>query len=219
MLKLVAWFMKTGRHSITGKKLKTMKKILTLLVLATGIASVSHAQLQKGNVLVGGDIANLSLGLDKGSYFTVDINPKAAWFIQNNIAVGAYVNLGLVTAKNSNTETIYGVGALARYYAGPSQINTDAILRHARLFVEGNVGIEGDNISHGPSTNGLGLGIGPGVAYFITPNVGLETLLKYNGIVGFGSAGSTNALNLNVGFQIYLPGRATRDKVMRDAGK
>ena len=194
-----------------------MKKIITLLLLATSVASVSHAQLQKGNVLVGGDLANLSLGLDKGSPFTIKIDPKAAWFIQNNIAVGAYVTLGLQAAKNSNTATNYGVGALARYYAGANQLNTDAILKHTRLFVEGNVGIEGDNVSHGPSTNGLGLGIGPGVAYFITPNIGLETLLKYKGIVGFGNNGSSNVLNLNVGFQIYLPGKATKNKVMKDA--
>ena len=194
-----------------------MKKITTLLVVAIMAATASQAQVQKGNVLVGGDIANFSLGLDKGSYFTVDINPKAAWFLQDNFAAGAYVTLGLATAKNSNTQTNYGVGALARYYLGPNQVNTESVLRHTRLFVEGTAGIEGNNISHGPSTNGLGLGIGPGVAYFITPNIGLETLLKYNGIVGFGSAGSTNVLNLNVGFQVYLPGRATRDKVMKDS--
>ena len=96
-------------------------------------------------------------------------------------------------------------------------MNTDAILKHTRLFVEGNIGIEGNNVSHGPSTNGLGLGIGPGVAYFIAPNIGLETLLKYNGIVGFGNAGSTNTLNLNIGFQVYLPGKATKNKVMKDS--
>ena len=90
-----------------------MKKFITLMVLATGVATVSHAQLQKGNVLVGGDIANFSLGLDKGSYFQVNIDPKAAWFIKDNIAVGAYVGLGVLTAKNSNTETSYGVGALS----------------------------------------------------------------------------------------------------------
>ena len=208
----MAWFVKMARELI-----EFMKKIITLLLLATSVASVSHAQLQKGNVLVGGDLGKFSLGLDKGSYFTVDINPKAAWFIQDNIAVGAYVTLGLQTAKNSNTQTNYGVGALARYYLGANQVNTESVLKHTRLFVEGTAGIEGNNISHGPSTNGLGLGIGPGVAYFITPNIGLETLLKYNGIVGFGSAGSTNVLNLNVGFQVYLPGRATKNKVMKDA--
>lgn len=194
-----------------------MKKILTLIVMATLVASVSNAQLQKGNVLVGGNLANFSLGLEKNSYFTLDISPKAAWFIQNNIAVGGYVKLGLITSNGSNTQTNYGVGALARYYAGPSQINTDAILKHARLFVEGNAGLEGSNVSHGATTNGLGVGIGPGVAYFITPNVGLETLLKYDGIIGGGNNTLNNSLDFNIGFQVYLPGRSTRDKVKRDA--
>ncbi len=131
--------------------------------------------------------------------------------------MGAYGNLGVTTAKHSNTLTTYGVGALARYYLGTDQVNTENILRHTRTFVEGNVGIEGSNVSHGPSTNGLGLGIGPGVAYFITPSIGLEALLKYKGIVGFGSDVSTNDLVFNFGFQIYLPGKATRNKVMNDA--
>ncbi len=195
-----------------------MKKILGALIMITLllVGQKSNAQLQKGNVLVGGDIANFSLGLDKGSYFKFNIDPKAAWFIQNNIAVGGYVNLGLITAKGSNTETLYGVGALARYYLGANQVNTDAILRHTRIFVEGNVGLEGDNVSHGATTNGLGIGIGPGVAYFITPNIGLEGLLKYNGIIGGGNDALRNTLNFNFGFQIYLPGKATRTKVMND---
>ena len=193
-----------------------MKKFFTSAIALLFFTIASNAQLQKGNVLVGGDLANFNLGLDKGSYFSLDISPKAAWFIQDNVAVGAYVNLGLITAKNSNTSTTYGVGALARYYFGPNQVNTESVLKHTRTFVEGNVGIEGSNVSHGPSTNGLGLGVGPGIAYFITPNIGLETLLKYNGIVGFGSDVSTNKLSLNVGFQIYLPGKSTQSKVMND---
>ena len=38
--------------------------------------------------------------------------------------------------------------------------------------------------------------------YFITPNVALEALLKYNGTFG---AGSSNGLGFNLGFQIHLP--------------
>lgn len=194
-----------------------MKKIFLSTAAILFFAICSQAQIQKGNVLVGGDLANFNLGLDKGSYFSLSINPKAAWFIQDNIATGAYVNLGLVTAKNSNTSTTYGVGALARYYLGSNELNTEKVVRHTRAFVEGTVGIEGSNVSHGPSTNGLGLGIGPGIAYFITPTIGLEGLLKYNGIIGFGNEVTTNNLGLNVGFQIYLPGRSTRDKVRSDA--
>ncbi len=191
-----------------------MKKITVLLaVIMTAGAFVGKAQIQRGNVLVGGDIANFSLGLNKGSQFSMDIKPKAAWFIRDNTAVGAYVNLGLVTGGGTGTTVSYGVGALGRQYLTGNALD---VLKHTKFFVEGNVGIEGVNLSKGSSTNGLGIGIGPGLAYFVTPNIGLEGLLKYQGILGFGTTPTTSILNLNVGFQIYLPGRGTIRNTKRD---
>ncbi|TDG37883.1 hypothetical protein EZJ43_01980 [Pedobacter changchengzhani] len=192
-----------------------MKKILISslfsLALMLGVTS-ANAQIQKGNVLIGGNLANLNLGLESGSNFTFDLTPKAAWFIEDNIAVGGYVDLGLTTNKIS-TETRYGVGALARYYTGKDA----EVLKHGRFFVEGNAGFGGSNVNNnGPKTNGLNLGVGPGFAYFITPNIGLETLLKYNGVVGFGNQATQSALNLSFGFQIYLPGQSTAKKVKKD---
>ena len=173
----------------------------------------ANAQIQKGNVMVGGNLTNINLGLDDPKIFSVDITPKAAWFIQDNVAVGGYVNFGLKTAKNSNTTTTYGVGALGRYYTGKDV----EVLRHGRFFAEATAGIGGVNVSKGGgNTNGLNLSVGPGFAYFITPNIGLETLLKYNGLIGFGSATTQNNLNLSFGFQIYLPGQRTASKVKSD---
>ena len=80
------------------------------------------------------------------------------------------------------------------------------------MFFEGNVGVQGKSVSNGSNTTGLGVGVGPGFAYFITPNVGLEGLLKYNGIVGFGSEAYTSNLGLNIGFQIYLPTAKLRER-------
>ena len=187
-----------------------MKK--TLLLLATGIALLATqqkaaAQIQKGNVLIGGNLSNINLDLDGGKNFSLALTPKAAWFVRDNWAVGGYLSFGLNTAKGAGTGINYGVGALSRYYFGPQQVE---LLRHTRLFVEGNAGIEGDNPSVGDNTNGLGLGIGPGIAYFVTPNIGLEALVKYNGIVGFGSAPTSNNLNIGFGFQVYLPGKKIR---------
>ncbi len=79
--------------------------------------------------------------------------------------------------------------------------------------MEANVGIEGYNPSVGDNTNGLGLGAGPGYAYFITENIGLETLLKYNGIIGFGSEPTSSSLTLSFGFQIYLGKGSTRSLI------
>lgn len=188
-----------------------MKKYSCILIVAlTSFVIVAKGQIQRGNILVGGNIANLNLGLNKGSAFTVNINPKAAWFIKDNTAVGAYLTLGLETSKGNGTDFIYGIGALVRQYAGGDAV---AAVRHSRFFVEGNAGIDGINhsaSSTNTTTNGLGLGIGPGLAYFITPNIGLETLLKYQGIFGFGTRVNTSTLNFNVGFQIYLASRAVR---------
>jgi hypothetical protein len=131
--------------------------------------------------------------------------------VRDNVALGAYFLVGLSTAKNAGTSVNYGLGALGRYYINDKTVN---LVQHSRFFFEGTVGIEGDNPAVGDNTNGLGLGVGPGWTYFITPNIGLEALLKYNGIVGFGSAPTSNNLNLSVGFQIYLP--SSRAKAIRN---
>jgi len=185
-----------------------MKKTFSFLAGTFLLSIPVFSQIQKGNILVGGDIANFDLGLRKGSAFTMRIDPKLAYFIRDNVAIGAYVDLGVQTFSGT-TAFDYGVGVLSRYYF-PDK-NNENPLRHSRFFVEGNVGFTGANVSGGGnSTNGLGIGFGPGYAYFITPNIGLETLLKYDGLVGFGNATTQSDLNLNVGFQIYLPTRKLR---------
>jgi hypothetical protein len=163
--------------------------------------------------MVGADIANLNLSLNTGSNFNAQLNPKAAWFIQNNLALGAYVNFGLSTAKDAGTSVAYGIGPLARYYINDSTLN---MVRHGRFFIEANAGVEGRNPAVGESTNGLGLGVGPGFAYFITRNVGLEALLKYQLIVGFGSSVTSSNLLLNFGLQVYLPGKTLREAANRN---
>lgn len=181
-----------------------------LAFIITVSTFVANAQIQRGNVLIGADLSSFQLSLNKGHAFNMNIQPKVAWFVSDNLALGGYVNFALTTAKGSGTYTQYGVGALARSYTGGNAI---AAVRHTRLFFEGNLGIEGDNNNFAgvkTSTNGLGVGIGPGLAYFITPNIGLEGLVKYQGIIGFGTTATTSNIRLGIGFQVYLPGRTVR---------
>lgn len=92
-----------------------MKKIIGIFVTALCLfATSSQAQIQKGNYLIGGDLASLHFG--SGGYFNVDLQPKIAWFIKDNLALGGYVKFDLTTSKDQSTTTIYGVGPLARYY-------------------------------------------------------------------------------------------------------
>lgn len=189
-----------------------MKKLtFTLLVVFCCVCS-THAQIQKGNLMVGGDITQLNLSLNTGTNFSFTLDPKAAWFIKNNFALGAYVNFQLITAKGAGSTINYGVGPLARYYISDQTIE---VLRRSRFFLEGNVGIQGTNPHVGASTNGLGIGFGPGLAWFVTSNIGLEALVKWNPIIGFGSEPFSSTLTFGLGFQIYLPQsriqRAERD--------
>jgi len=191
-----------------------MKKHIIIAVIAITFAGLkANAQIQQGNVLVGGNFANLDLGLNDPKVFSLDITPKAAWFIQDNVALGGYLNFDLQTAKGSSTTTGYGIGALGRYYTGKDV----EVLRHGRFFGEATVGFGGENVSDGGgNTNGIEFSVGPGFAYFITPSIGLETLLKYQGLGGFGDQGYQSNLNLSFGFQIYLPGKSTARKVKND---
>lgn len=189
-----------------------MRKCLFIVAFAiVAGAFEAKAQIQRGNVLVGADLSNFQLSLNKGHAFSMRIDPKAAWFVRDNFALGAYLKFSLTTAKSAGTYTTYGIGLLGRSYLHGNAVAT---VRHSRLFVEANIGIEGDNNNFNgvkTSTNGLGLGIGPGLAYFITPNIGLEGLIKYQGIVGFGTAATTSNINFGLGFQVYLPNRAIRN--------
>lgn len=182
-----------------------MKKIVYSLSAAALLltTNTAQAQLQQGNILVGGQLANIRLGLGSTNLFSLDVTPKLGYFIRNNVAIGAEVPLGFTSTKNKatgNTETVfnYGVGVFGRYYFAPKEMDIDNLLNHGRFFLEANTGIAG--------TNGLGvgynIGFGPGYAYFLTPNVALEGLVKFQGTYG---TGNNSGLVFNLGFQIHLP--------------
>lgn len=183
-----------------------MKKITLSLATLLVFSLATKAQTERNWFLIGSDISDIGLNLQKGNTaFSFAVSPKVAWFIKDNFALGGQVDLGINTAKGY-TQFNYGIGPLARYYFTSKDAATP---KKTRIFAEANVGIFGQNTkvsgSSSYNTNGLGFGIGPGLAYFINENIALEGLVKYNGTVGFGNTTTNNAINLNIGFQIYLP--------------
>ena len=98
---------------LTLKKINIMKKLLLAGAVAF-FGITANAQLQKGNIMVGGELAAANFGLNEGAGYNFAITPQAAFFVQDNWAVGPYVRLGFSGAKNSPTLFNYGVGALSR---------------------------------------------------------------------------------------------------------
>lgn len=194
-----------------------MKKFLITLLTASVVALSAKAQISKGDVMIGATLSDINFGLNSPNKFSFDLSPKAAWFISDGVALGGQVNFGVSTpGKNLGTTINYGVQALGRYYGAKG---ANELANHTRFFGEATFGVTGANTSIGgvsANTNGLGFSFGPGFTYFISRNVGLETLLKYQGNVGFGSTAYQHNIGLGVGFQIYLPGKSTAKKVQKD---
>ena len=167
------------------------------------LAGNAKAQIQQGNVIVGVNLANVTMGLKTPKYFSLTLNPSAAWFVNDKLAFGGSANFGIATSSGT-TITNYGAGLLARYYAGSA---ADAE-HQGRFFAEANIGITGYNHNIGGSSSGFTYDFGPGYVYFITRNVGLEASLRYYGVSGFSGPGPTQSnIGLVFGFQIYLAGK------------
>lgn len=194
-----------------------MKKIcfvFPLLILLIGFQQAT-AQTEKGSLMIGAQVANIGAAFQNHSnVFNFELTPGAAYFIENNLALGAMVDLGLTATKNAPTTFSYGIGPWVRYYfSTPEELNFSS---HAAFFVDGFVGFQG--VSHskgGGSTNGLGIKVGPGISYFITRGISLDASLDYNLVLGFGNATTINRLGLNVGFQIFLPAHGLHEKFRR----
>lgn len=187
-----------------------MKKVFVGLSLVAGLlvfSKTATAQLQKGTLMVGANLMNLDASFGNQSQFSMDITPKVGYFIKDNMVIGGQIGLHYVTTKNLGSSYRYEVGAFGRYYFSPSEV--EPLLNHGRFFGEANLGIGGDN----NAPVGLSFGVGPGYSYFITPNIGLEALVKLHGIAG---DGSSVGIGFGLGFQIYLPtsnARAVYDDV------
>ncbi|WP_126972859.1 outer membrane beta-barrel protein [Gynurincola endophyticus] len=195
------------------KKKTSVLGLLIALFALTFIPQSTKAQLQEGNMMVGASLADFGLDFQKGNTgFSMSISPRIGYFVKDNIAIGGIVKLGLNTQKNS-TMFDYGIGAFGRYYFSDKDLE---VLKSARWFLEVDFGFNGRNTkvnSVSANTNGLGIGFGPGLAYFITDNIALEGLLKYNITTGFGNSTTNNRLGLNLGFQIYLPTKKVQSVV------
>lgn len=195
-------------------------RLLTLALTALFFGTTAVAQTQKGNLMVGSDLTDFGFNFQKEStIFHFNLNPKLAYFIKDDLALGGYLNFGLETTGGNGTNVNYGIGALARYYIHDENVRKLEFSKRVRFFGEANAGFGGSNPANGASTNGVQLGIGPGLSYFITPNVALEALLKYDVIIGGGNSTTSHQLNFGLGFQIFLPTARAREIMREETGK
>lgn len=161
-------------------------------------------------------LANVTLQ-DNSNTYNFAIQPKLGYFIYDNVAIGAALELGLLTKPNDQTIN-YGLTPFVRLFVGKDRIGQ--IPRRAKFFVEAGIGFGGANHKYNDAggnsvlvtSNGPVFYAAPGLDFFIANNVAFEAAFEYRYI---GGTPNVNRLGINLGFQIFL-NRSEIRKIYRD---
>ena len=180
-----------------------MKKIfIATALLLTVISFTASAQTDKGDWLVGGQLAfNTTSG---NSSFT--LAPSAGYFFGKNFAAGSELTLSFSKLGDSKT-TAVGIGPFARYYFELKDPKFKPLV-HASF---GFVSITDKFLNQKTTNTATSLFIGAGGAYFINDNVALEGVMGYNNTKVENEKAEGGFL-FRIGFQIHLLGHEVRSK-------
>ena len=203
-----------GYFSNITKQNKMKKIILSAFALfAIGFANAQEKSeegkgFSNGDVVISGTVgfSSTKTGDFKTDSFT--IMPGVGFFVSDNIAIGGTIGYtsGTSTQDLSGAGDFFDVktnafvvGAFGRYYATPaSDFSFFGELSVAYSTAKSEV----DGTDLESKANGFGIGVSPGVSYFISSNFALEAsigALSYNTTKpDFDGAESTNTFELNL---------------------
>jgi hypothetical protein len=192
-----------------------MRKLL-LAFSFVFISSLLHAQLDKGQWLIGGfgsfsafKVANANSLLPDSKYRSLSLNAGPGYFVSDKLALGARINYSYFSSVYYNSieykTTVNTIGAspFVRYYflAKQKKVNFLADVAYAWRSQK-NKSSTGATSSE--TSSRFQFAAGP--VWFITPQTALELTLGYAGR----EDNIKPELSVNLGFQIHLP--ATKSK-------
>lgn len=193
-----------------------MKKSIVIVMTLFSFLS-GYSQTGKGKKFLGGQISfsNATQSeLDAASDVTYDTKnlqfqfmPEFGYFIKDNLAIGLNLNFG-VSSRSTTSDVVYtsnklnsinyGGGGYVRYYskiADKFYFILSGILTYTFTQDKDEITDVKTNI------NNISLAIGPGLAYFITPKLGLQGSLGsifYNAMRSKGNNTDSYGISLNL---------------------
>lgn len=156
-----------------------------------------------GNLKSESDFGEENVGV-----FELGLGASAGYFVANNFSIGLNLNTHYFKAEEDELEfkrSIFLIGPDVRYYL-PVKQNLSVALHGGLEF--GKLNQEFDNIDL--DYNVLRLGLGAGIAYFISPNVSLDAGLGYDfmklnlEIQGEDSDTKFSGLTVQLGFSLFF---------------
>lgn len=192
-----------------------MKKI-TILFIAMCTTFGVYAQFNQGRMMIGGSVAFNAVTnkyksdgttITTGKQTSFSLAPQFGYFVIDNLAVGAALELGLSKYKDEDSD----------YESNSTSIQIQPIVRYylpQGIFFQGQFGFgtgkdktDNGNIDE-DKYNITSWGLSAGYAYFLNDNVSIEPQLGYGG-TGYKDKDSSgksivNGLFIQVGLQVYL---------------
>ncbi|UOQ54388.1 outer membrane beta-barrel protein [Hymenobacter cellulosivorans] len=193
-----------------------MKTLFATGFIVLAAAAGASAQTEKGSLMVGTSLSQLSYSTSRGGYskqFSIGITPTVGFFVVDRLALGAEVNLAYSTFRyggfpSSKARAFeYRVAPFARYYV----VEAD---KH-KFFGQASYGITGfstrttDELQNSFERKSKGsystLAVSVGYDYFISPMVALEVQPYYLRNSTQLQGARTNNWGVSVGLQIFFP--------------
>jgi hypothetical protein len=199
-----------------------MKKIVTAIAFVL-LCSGAYAQFNQGRILAGGSVgfSATTLKFKTNSATTTDshstslsIAPNAGYFVIDNLAVGAGLDLSTSSVKGDGTDnskltsTSFTLTPFVRYYLDQG------------IFFQGQVGFGSESSKYKPTQsntttttkNGVfNWALAAGYAYFLNDFVAVEPMVGYSVDAAKNKDTDTKRINsglfIRVGFQVYLGAR------------
>jgi hypothetical protein len=168
-------------------KTNNMKKTLLLACTIVSFATISHAQIKKGSVLLGGGISvgksTTETNSEEGKSNSISFSPAVGLAIKDNWVVGLFAGISNYenrpsTVTSKQTIESFGGGLFVRRY--------NSLGKGFYLYGHGAISYSNFSQRQMPSTDfqmnysskGVGIYISPGVAYAVSNRFHLEASLN-----------------------------------------
>jgi hypothetical protein len=182
-----------------------MKKLLFVLaVTVVSVSAMAQGNINKGNLLIGGQAGFSSSSMKDvdGSTTSIEFSPNIGYFFANQFAGGLRLSFDSMKESDENeTASSVSFAPFLRYYFMPAA-------NKVNLFADASYGFGSMKYGESVSFNQFSIMAGP--SFFLNPSTALEVGLGYTSQGGDAFGGDTrlNTIGLKVGFQIHLGGGA-----------
>lgn len=155
-----------------------MRKLI-LLCTALFVGSMCFAQIEKGNIQLGGNVEFTSNDNGGNDYSLITVAPRAGLFLSNTTSLGLQLGYSsisrdlLITGSGTTTESTtsqFLFGTYARFHKSLAD-NFYLYLQPSLGFGTGKTEVDGTKVADVSSFN---IGIAPGLTYFLSPRFALE---------------------------------------------